>query len=327
MRKRENERMRESERRMKMEWEMSASLLENLKVDHHPWLPPNTWESIPSESGVPIGIGVPPHSSSNQTLSTLSVSSTLFRFHNNNNNFNIRNCCLTSFQEASLVRLAMNGMQGVKTSLITIQNLSPIFSSHPLHTHTHSHSTSLHLWNRASTTHSLANILKTIASTGSLVFLLRHFVDYFTNMNVHQNTLVNQAFAVAVGKVLEGFISGLDTIHASLIFRRSSKHLDFSLSGCLKSVVHSEITLLELYLHTKQLRIQIEALASICNLQNCPPCVSDTDFEDLITKSTSQFSNFCRGGNLLTFLYAQLQVTLFYSFKAFLNNIYKLYFT
>ncbi|XP_004511289.1 uncharacterized protein [Cicer arietinum] len=282
MRKRENERMRESERRMKMEWEMSASLLENLKVDHHPWLPPNTWESIPSESGVPIGIGVPPHSSSNQTLSTLS--------------------------EASLVRLAMNGMQGVKTSLITIQNLSPIFSSHPLHTHTHSHSTSLHLWNRASTTHSLANILKTIASTGSLVFLLRHFVDYFTNMNVHQNTLVNQAFAVAVGKVLEGFISGLDTIHASLIFRRSSKHLDFSLSGCLKSVVHSEITLLELYLHTKQLRIQIEALASICNLQNCPPCVSDTDFEDLITKSTSQFSNFCRGGNLLTFLYAQLQV-------------------
>jgi hypothetical protein len=53
----------------------------------------------------------------------------------------------------------------------------------------------------------------------------------------------------------------------------------------LNSVAHSEITLLELFLHTKQLTIQIESLASICNLQKWSHCVSDTDFEDLITKA------------------------------------------
>lgn len=210
------------------------------------------------------------------------------------------------------MRLATNALLGSKSSLLTIQNLSPLFSSHPPHT------TFLHLWNRASTTRSLSNILQSIASTGSLVFLLRHFVDYFTNTlnHIQQDqdpslppyTLVNQAFAVAVGNVLEGYISGLDTLHASVISRRSSKHVDFSVSGCLKSVAHSEITLLDLFLHTKQLRLQIEALASICNLQKWAHCVSDTHFEDLITKATSDFSNFSRGGDLLTFLYAQLQV-------------------
>ncbi|KAI5423592.1 uncharacterized protein LOC127076879 isoform X1 [Lathyrus oleraceus] len=270
-----------------MEWASSASLLENLKINNNPWLPPKTWESLPSESGLRArSSSSSKSSSSNQTLSTLS--------------------------EQSLVRLATNALLGSKSSLLTIQNLSPLFSSHPPHT------TFLHLWNRASTTRSLSNILQSIASTGSLVFLLRHFVDYFTNTlnHIQQDqdpslppyTLVNQAFAVAVGNVLEGYISGLDTLHASVISRRSSKHVDFSVSGCLKSVAHSEITLLDLFLHTKQLRLQIEALASICNLQKWAHCVSDTHFEDLITKATSDFSNFSRGGDLLTFLYAQLQV-------------------
>jgi gamma-tubulin complex component 6 len=271
---------------VEMEWAMtSESLLKNLKIQQDPWLPPNTWEQRESNSSSSC--------SSNQTLLLLSTLS-----------------------EPSLVRLATNALLGLKSSLITIQNISPFLSSNPPNT-------LLHLWNRASTTHSLSNILQSIASTGSLVFLLRHFVHHFTdniiNAQDHHHhhhppyTLVNQAFAVAVGKVLEGYISGLHTIHASLIFRRSSssKHPDyFSVSsGCLNSVVaHSEITLLELFLHTKQLTIQIEALASICNLQKWSHCVSDTDFEDLITKATSEFSNFYRGGNLLTFLYAQLQV-------------------
>lgn len=61
-----------------MDWVMSASLLENLKLED-PWLPPNTWESIPRESGLRHGLGlrVPVRSSSstsNQNLSTLSVS-------------------------------------------------------------------------------------------------------------------------------------------------------------------------------------------------------------------------------------------------------------
>jgi len=228
----------------------------------------------------------------------------------------------------------MNAMQGAKSSLVSIQRISAIFCSDP------ADRTFLHipnLWNRASSTRSLGNILKSIGCTASLVFLLRAFVDYYTNMNVdltfghnHRNsdvsqsqgdtvgaqqvppfTLVNQAFAVAVGKVLEGYICGLDTIHTSVILRRSSKNVDLTVPGCLKNVVHSEITLLEFYLHTKELRTQIEALASVCNLQKWALCFSDTAFEDLVTQATSEFRNFCRGGNLLTFLFSQLQVCLF----------------
>ncbi|TKY71263.1 microtubule cytoskeleton organization [Spatholobus suberectus] len=281
-----------------------ASLLQNLKVQD-PWLPPNTWESIPCESGLRSS------PKPNQPL-----------------------CHLSILSESSLVRLAMNAMQGAKSSLVNIQKLSAIFCSDP------ADRTFLQipcLWNRASSTCSLGNILKSIGCTGSLVFLLRAFVDYFTNMNVdysfghsHDNsdvcqsqihqedrvraqefppfTLVNQAFAVAVAKVLEGYICGLDTIHASVFFRHSSKDVDLPVPGCLKNVVHSEITLLEFYLHTKELRTQIEALASVCNLQKWALCFSDTAFEDLITEATSEFCNFCRGGNLLTFLFAQLQV-------------------
>lgn len=228
----------------------------------------------------------------------------------------------------------MNAMQGVKSSLLSIQKLSAIFCSDPADRTFHHISS---VWNRASSTHALGNILASIGCTGSLVFLLREFVYYFTNMNVqdslrrshgssdvcqsqnHQEdqfppySLVNQAFAVAVGKVLEGYICGLDTVHASVVLRRSSKDADVLASGCLKSVVHSEITLLEFYLHTKELRNQIETLASICNLQKWALRFSDISLEDLIAEATSEFCNFCRGGDLLTFLYAQLQVNLFES--------------
>lgn len=254
---------------------MSASLLQNLKL-HDPWLPPNTWEQRTPTPLLPLQLSSNSNSNSNSNQTTLS--------------------------ESSLVRLVMNAMLGSKSSIIAIHNLSPIFSSH------HPNTTFLHLWYRASTTHSFSNILQSIASTASLVFLLRHFVDHFT-ISLPPCTLVNQAFAVAVGKVLEGYISSLDTIHSSLIFRRASEiPVDFSASSCFNSVSHSEITLLELYLHTKQLRIHIQALASICNLLKWAHCVSDTDFENVIAKATSEFADFYRGGSLLTFLYHQLQV-------------------
>jgi len=200
----------------------------------------------------------------------------------------------------------MNAMLGSKSSIISIHNLSPFFSSH------HPNTTFLHLWNRASTTHSFSNILQSISSTSSLFFLLRHFVDHFT-ISLPPCTLVNQAFAVAVGKVLEGYISALDTIHASLILRRAS-----SISSCFNTVAHSEITLLELYLHTKQLRIQIQSLASICNLQKW---AHYTDFEDVIAKATSEFAHFYRGGSLLTFLYHQLQVSPLISITVYISMI------
>ncbi|XWS73775.1 hypothetical protein CRYUN_Cryun02cG0158200 [Craigia yunnanensis] len=258
-----------------------ASLFEKLKVEDPP-LPPRTWESIPSQSGPP-----PPLPGSHPPISSSS-----------------------SVSEASLVRLALNALQGVESSL---------------------------------STHALGKILKSIGRSGFLVFLLRKFVDYFTNLNLKGNSyslrkgwensqaadnqnhgghkvqeekgpqcsLVNQAFSVAVGKVLEGYSCALDTLYASLNLRRSSKNVEVSpcvSSGCLTSVVYSEITLLEVYLHTKELRTQIEALGNICNLHNLALSFLESSFEELIYKSTMGFHNFFRGGDLLSYLYTQLKV-------------------
>ncbi|MED6217760.1 hypothetical protein PIB30_020556 [Stylosanthes scabra] len=268
------------------------SLFQNLKLQD-PWVPPSTWESITSESGFRPSL-TSPHSflSDQQPLSTLS--------------------------ESSLVRLATNAMQGVKSSVLSIQQLSSLFCSDPADRTFHHISS---LWNRASSTRSLGNLLTSIGSTGSLVILIREFVGYFTSMNLQQDSyqsenyqesppysLVNQAFAVAVGKVLEGYLCGLDTVHASIALRHSSKDVDFPASGCLKSVVHSEITLLEFYLHTKELRTWVEALASMCNLQKWVLRFSEISLEELITEAVAEFCHYYRGGDLLTFLYAQLQV-------------------
>ncbi|XP_040969038.1 uncharacterized protein [Gossypium hirsutum] len=83
-----------------------ASLFEKLKVED-PWLPPRTWESIPSQSGPlpPLPNSQPPISSSS------SVSPT---------NYDIA-------WEATLVRLALNALQGVESSLCSIEKLSAAF--------------------------------------------------------------------------------------------------------------------------------------------------------------------------------------------------------
>uniref|UniRef100_A0A2N9EPG6 Gamma-tubulin complex component n=1 Tax=Fagus sylvatica TaxID=28930 RepID=A0A2N9EPG6_FAGSY len=193
-----------------------ASLFENLKLED-PWLPPRTWESIPSESGHP-----PSSSSSSQPL--------LYQ--------------ASIVSEESLVRLAMNALQGVEAALVSIEKLSAAFSSEPADRTFHRIPT---LWTRASSTHALGKILSSIASSGSLVFLLLRFVDYFTNSETqnHNDSLVNQAFGVAVGKVLEGYMCALNTLYASV---------------------------------------------------------------DIIAKAALEFPTFYRGGDLLTYLYTQLQV-------------------
>ncbi|XVF74370.1 hypothetical protein PTKIN_Ptkin13bG0105200 [Pterospermum kingtungense] len=287
-----------------------SSLFEKLRVED-PWLPPRTWESIPSQSGPPpLPVSQPSISSS------------------------------SSVSEASLVRLALNALQGVESSLVSVEKLSAAFCSDPADRTFHQ---TPNLWNRSSSTHALGNILKSIGHSGFLVFLLRKFVDYFMNWNLNgssyslrkgwgysqaadsqnhggqkeqeeegpQYSLVNQAFSVAVGKVLEGYICALDTLYASVNLRRSSENVEVSecvSSGCLTSVVHSEITLLEVYLHTKELRTQIEALGNICNLHYLALSFSESSFEELIYKATVGFNNFFRGGDLLSYLYTQLKV-------------------
>ncbi|KAK2976400.1 hypothetical protein RJ640_008110, partial [Escallonia rubra] len=217
--------------------------------------------------------------------------------------------------EASLVRLTMNALQGVESALISIEKVCAAFYSDPADRTFHRTPS---LWNRSLSTLALGKMLKTIGRSGCVVFLLQKFVDYFTNLEEKQNScgkeggehakqngLVNQAFAVAVGTVLRGFISALDTLYASVSLRRASKPGDVSSCpssrSCLTSVAHSEVTFLEVYLHTKGLRTQIEALGNICNVHEA----SVSSFEDLRTKA--EFDDFPRGGNLLTCLYTQLK--------------------
>ncbi|CAN8268346.1 unnamed protein product [Cochlearia groenlandica] len=277
-----------------------ASLLEKLKVED-PYLPPRNWESI--------------HSDNSLARSSPSPSSS------------------SSVSESSLVRLSLHALQGVESSLISIEQLSYLLCSEPADRTCHRIPS---LWHRLSSTDALGQILRNIGRFGSLVFLLHKFVDRFTNFNLDAEadvgsqgrynlddneegnnksgyTLVNQAFAIAVRKILEGYISGLDTLSASIELRRSSSIVDgsdhgSSWLGCLANVVHPKITLLEVFLHTKELRTQIEALANICDLYDISLSYCVSPWECLISEATIRFHGFYRGSDLLTFLYSQLQV-------------------
>ncbi|ESQ38397.1 hypothetical protein EUTSA_v10029231mg, partial [Eutrema salsugineum] len=63
--------------------------------------------------------------------------------------------------ESSLVRLALNALQADRTT-----NKIPS------------------LWHRLSSTDALGQILRNIGCFGSLVFLLRKFIDHFTSLNL-----------------------------------------------------------------------------------------------------------------------------------------------
>ncbi|CDY46269.1 hypothetical protein HID58_066696 [Brassica napus] len=153
------------------------SLLEKLKVEEL-YLPPSSnWESLHSQSRqFPPPTRVSPPSSS-------------------------------SVSESSLVRLALNALQGVESSLISIHKLSSILCSEPADRTTHQIPS---LWHRLSSTDALGQILRNIGC----------FVEGQRGASYY--TLVNQAFAIAVRKVLEGYISDLDTLCASAEPRRSS---------------------------------------------------------------------------------------------------------
>ncbi|KAL2536001.1 indole-3-acetaldehyde oxidase [Forsythia ovata] len=274
--------------------DVMASLMEKLKLDD-PWVPPRSWDSVPSQTGASS------HSHSSHFLYPTSTVS-----------------------EPSLVRLVMNALQGVESALISIDKFSALFcyisadrTSHRIPS----------LWTRCLSTSALGNLLKSIGQFGCIVFLLHKFVSYFTNPDFDgmveqeenrnngsceegkgpppKHTLTNQAFAVAVGKVIDGYISALNTLSSSVSLRRSSKT---NLGGCLTNIGHSEVTLLEVYLHTTGLRTQMEALGNICNINNLALNFPVSSFGDSSSKANLEFSIFPRGGALLSFLYAQLKV-------------------
>ncbi|KAD4178283.1 hypothetical protein E3N88_26874 [Mikania micrantha] len=273
-----------------------TSLLNNLKVED-PWLPPRPWESIPTESGLPVN---------STSLTSLSTSRRLYD--------------TSTVSEASLVRLAMNALQGLEPSLKSIEKLCRIFQSDPTDRTFHRIPS---LWTRSVSTLALAKILRSLGSTGCRVFFLYKFTDHFTYLNPDETvlrsdknddsassyhppySLVNQAFAVAVSDVLEGYIASLDTLYSSVGLRRFSGIGNMS-SGLLSSVGHSEVTLLEVYLHTKELRNQIEVIGNVCNVNILANCFLISPLEDLAGQA--KFTDFPRGGDLLTFLYKELQV-------------------
>ncbi|XP_051141817.1 uncharacterized protein LOC127258835 [Andrographis paniculata] len=272
------------------------SLLEKLKLDD-PWVPPRSWDSLPYLAGA---------SSKSPSHSPPALYST------------------SIVSEPSLVRLAMNALHGVESALISIEKLSAVlcYSSAD-----RSSCRIPNLWARSSSTTALGNLLVSIGHLGCLVFILHRFVKYFTAPDVvginglegspntnscngeklPQNnlTLINQAFAISVGKVVDGYISALNTLSASVKLRR---HLKTNVGGSLTCIGHPEITLLEVYLHTMGLSTQIEALGNICNVNHLIVDFPVSSLEYMKTKADIEFSTFPRSGALLSFLYAQLKI-------------------
>ncbi|CAA0805950.1 Spc97 / Spc98 family of spindle pole body (SBP) component [Striga hermonthica] len=271
------------------------SLLEKLKLDD-PWVPPRSWDSLPYQSGAPSR---PPSQSSPPSYATSTVS------------------------EPSLVRLAMNALQGVESALTSIEKLSSVlrYSSADRTSHRIPN-----FWTRCSSNVIVGNVLTSIGQCGCIIFLLRRFVSYFTNPDFigpreleetvksdsrdgqctpPHFSLINQAFAISVGKVIDGYASALNTLSESVSLRRCLKA---NSGGCFTSIGDSEVTLLEVYLHTMGLRTQIETLGNLCNVNHLTEDFPECSLEDLRTKADSEFIVFPRSGALLSFLYAQLKV-------------------
>ncbi|XP_068650902.1 uncharacterized protein [Aristolochia californica] len=269
-----------------------SSLMRDLKLEE-PLLPPRPWESIASESGA----GRWGYSSSTRTEPAYDPS---------------------TVSEADLVRLVINALQGVKSALYSIEKLSDAFCSNPSDRTFHRVP---NLWHRSSSTYALARILKSVGNLGLVHLFLRSFVDFCLGLKVAKVcrgreeetsihppfSLVNQAFAVAVSKILEEYLCALNSLQSSVQLRRSRKSGPEQVSnggGCLMNVVHSEITVLEVYLHTKELQNQIEALGNICMFTNSNLVSLG---EDLHAEMAGHLNNFPRGADLLTYLYIQLR--------------------
>ncbi|XP_031475147.1 uncharacterized protein LOC116247245 isoform X2 [Nymphaea colorata] len=128
-------------------------------------------------------------------------------------------------------------------------------------------------------------------------------------------SLINYGFSVGMNLVLQGYLCAINTLEASIYLRRSSnaKELakDAGEKGCRTSILQTDVTLLEVYLHTEELRTRIQALGAICMLKNAMPALSQSSEE--VHKGVSaggvEFCNFPRGADLLTYLYKQLQDT------------------
>ncbi|KAL3682125.1 hypothetical protein R1sor_000147 [Riccia sorocarpa] len=157
--------------------------------------------------------------------------------------------------------------------------------------------------------------------------------------------LVNQAFATAVKTVLRGHSAALNTLNASVHVRRlkdpcahgfKAENVREQDPGPVIGYGSHNTTLMEFYLHTRELRVQLQALAYIClrrhgtkfvgrvvadenNLDKSSGAKPDNKAQGVGSRShvqsdyarknngdTSDFEDFPRGADLLTYLYEQL---------------------
>lgn len=224
------------------------------------------------------------------------------------------------------MRLALGALQGVESALISIQKLSALFCFDSVDRSFHHIP---NLWTRSSSIVALGNLLKSIGHFGCIIFLLHKFVHHFTCLSLDgsedevqkcdagdglgyqmsNHTLVNQAFAVSVAKVLDGYTSSLNTLYASVNLRRRVKTKG---GGCFTTAGHGEITLLEAYLHSAGLRTQMDVLGNICNMSDLALRYSEISLQEISAKAFLEFNNFHRSGALLAFLYTQLKVRIIY---------------
>ncbi|XP_073023137.1 uncharacterized protein [Primulina eburnea] len=178
----------------------------------------------------------------------------------------------------------MNALHGGESALMSLEKLSLLLG------YSSSDRTSDRIpssWTWCSSTSAVRNLITSNGRFGCIVLCLHIFANYFAipdldeyrDLDQNQNsdsreegkyprkghTLINQAFAVCVRKVLDVYNAALNTLSASVSLRRMSKKND---GGCLTRVSHSEITLLEVYLHTRGITTQMEALGNICNVNH-----------------------------------------------------------
>ncbi|KAL2610928.1 hypothetical protein R1flu_022620 [Riccia fluitans] len=156
--------------------------------------------------------------------------------------------------------------------------------------------------------------------------------------------LVNQAFAAAVKTVLRGHSAALNTLTASVSVRRlhdpcahgfKAENLRDQDPGPVIGYGSQDTTLLEFYLHTRELRVQLQALEYIClrrhgrnfvrravGDETSYRCSEDkpkdkpqgigrwshakSDYARKNSGDTSDVEDFPRGADLLTYLYEQL---------------------
>jgi len=278
-----------------------STLLSTLRVDG-PCTPPGTWESVVPESGV-------------ARVSDLRERRRLQPIYE-----------LASVTDDALVHLALHALYGVKSSLDEIEELSALFSSNPAD---RTSNRVTNVWLRSSSTTSVGSILKSLRSTGLAVFFLHKFVHFYLFQSREMNcasrevhgqedsddkdieqhrpySLVNQAFAAAVNKVLEGYFCSLNTLPASIRLRRSAGQsgIPLKISDGMSCKSTSEVTLLEIYLHTEELRRHVKSLGNICFPKFAGVTLCQ---EGLNTDANVEFENFPRGTDLLSYLYVHIR--------------------